>query len=164
MIPKIIHYCWFGRNPLTEEAKACITSWRRYCPDYKIMEWNESNFDVTKNDYCREAYETKKWAFVSDYARLCVAYEYGGIYMDTDVEVVCPLDSLLNHKAFMGFENDHSVSIGTFGAEKENSVVGDFLSIYCTRHFRQPDGSFDMRTKLRLVTDVLTRQYGMKLN
>ena len=164
MIPKIIHYCWFGGAPLTEAAKDCIDSWRRYCPDYEIIEWNESNFDVAQNDYCREAYEEKKWAFVSDYARLWVIYEHGGIYMDTDVEVVRPLDSLLNHKAFMGSENDRSVSIGTFGAEKKNSVVGNFFSIYDTRHFRQPDGSFDMMTNLRLVTDVLTRQYGLKLN
>ena len=164
MIPKTIHYCWFGGNPLTAEAKACIDSWQRYCPDYEILEWNESNFDVTQNVYCLEAYEAKKWAFVSDYARLWAVYEYGGIYMDTDVEVVRPLDSLLGHRVFMGFENDHSVSIGTFGAEKRNSAIGAFLSAYDARHFRQLDGSFDMTTNLRLVTDFLVRRYGLKLN
>ena len=164
MIPKTIHYCWFGGNPLTAEAKACIDSWQRYCPDYEILEWNESNFDVTQNVYCLEAYEAKKWAFVSDYARLRAVYEYGGIYMDTDVEVVRPLDSLLGHRVFMGFENDHSVSIATFGAEKRNSAIGVFLSAYDARRFRQLDGSFDMTTNLRLVTDFLVRRYGLKLN
>lgn len=164
MIPTIIHYCWFGGKSLTEKAKACIDSWRRYCPDYEIIEWNESNFDVTQNDYCREAYEAKKWAFVSDYARLWAIYEHGGIYMDTDVEVVRPLDPLLKHKAFMGFEDGTSVSIGTFGADKKNSIIGDCLSAYNTRHFRKVDGSFDMMTNLRLVTDILVRQHGLKLN
>ena len=164
MIPKIIHYCWFGGAPLTEAAKGYIDSWRRYCPDYEIIEWNESNFDVAQNDYCREAYEEKKWAFVSDYARLWVIYEHGGIYMDTDVEIVRPLDPLLEHQVFMGFENNRSVSIGTFGAEKKNNVIAEFLSAYDVRHFRKADGGFDMMTNLRLVTGILTRQYGVKLN
>lgn len=94
MIPKIIHYCMFGGKPLPDEVKYYISTWQKYCPDYEIKEWNESNFDVNQNQYCREAYETKKWAFVSDYARLKILYEYGGIYMDTDVEVCKPLDHL----------------------------------------------------------------------
>lgn len=164
MIPKIIHYCWFGGNPLTEEAKACIDSWRRYCPGYEIIEWNESNFDVTQNAYCCEAYEAKKWAFVSDYARLFAVHEHGGIYMDTDVEVVRALDSLLECKAFMGFENNESVSVGTFGGEKGNSVISKFFFAYDTRHFLQVDGSFDMTTNLRVVTDILVREYGLRLD
>lgn len=86
MIPKIIHYCWFGGNPLPEDAKKYIESWRKYCPGYEIKEWNESNFDINCCDYVREAYEAKKWAFVSDYARFYILYQYGGLYFDTDVE------------------------------------------------------------------------------
>ena len=104
MIPKIIHYCWFGGNPLSDDAKRYIASWKKYCPDYEIREWNESNFDINENDYCREAYEQKKWAFVTDYVRLKALYEYGGIYMDTDVEVVKPLDPLLSYDALSGYE------------------------------------------------------------
>ena len=98
MIPKVIHYCWFGGNPLPEEAKRCIESWKKYCPDYKIIEWNENNYDVNSNEYMKSAYKEKKWAFVSDYARIDVVYKYGGIYMDTDVELVKGLDNLLNDR------------------------------------------------------------------
>ena len=87
MIPKIIHYCWFGGKPLPDEVKKYMETWKKYCPYYEITEWNESNFDVNQNQYCREAYEAGKWAFVSDYARLKILYDYGGIYMDTDMEV-----------------------------------------------------------------------------
>ena len=87
MIPKIIHYCWFGRNPLTKMAKKCIASWRKYCPDYEIIEWNEDNFDIDYCPYVREAYDAKKWAFVSDVARLYALVKMGGIYMDTDVDL-----------------------------------------------------------------------------
>lgn len=164
MIPKIIHYCWFGGTPLSEDARACIDSWRRHCPDYEIREWNESNFDVHENTYCREAYEAKKWAFVADYVRLWVVLHYGGIYMDTDVEVVRSMDSLLGHTVFMGFESDHAVSLGTFGAEKGNSLIREFLSAYDMRRFCQPDGGFDMTTNLRIVTPILVHQYGLRLD
>ena len=97
MIPKVIHYCWFGGNPLPEEAKRCIESWKKYCPDYKIIEWNENNYDVNSNEYMKAAYKEKKWAFVSDYARIDVVYKCGGIYMDTDVELVKELDTFLNN-------------------------------------------------------------------
>ena len=102
MIPKKIHYCWFGGNPLSEEVKWYIASWKKYCPDYEIIEWNESNFDVTENAYCKEAYKAKKWAFVSDYARLTVLHDHGGFYMDADVEVVKSLDPLRVYDALSG--------------------------------------------------------------
>ena len=98
-IPKIIHYCWFGGGPINPESRKCIESWKKYCPDYKIIEWNEQNFEISQNRYAQQAYEAKKYAFVSDYVRLAVLYEYGGIYLDTDVELVRPLDELLEHKA-----------------------------------------------------------------
>ena len=104
MIPKVIHYCWFGHHPLSPLAKKCMKSWKRYFPDYEIKEWNEGNFDLSYCDYVREAYEAKKWAFVSDYARLKIVYEQGGIYMDVDVELIKPLDELTERDGYMGFE------------------------------------------------------------
>ena len=105
MIPKVIHYCWFGRNPLPPLAKKCIESWKKYCPDYEIKEWNEDNFPMDYNDYVKEAYEAKKWAFITDVVRLFALVTEGGIYMDTDVEVIKPLDGLLQYEAVSGFEN-----------------------------------------------------------
>ena len=106
MIPKIIHYCWFGGNPLPEQVKKMISTWKKYCPDYEIKEWNESNFNLDTCIYAKEAYTTKKWAFITDYVRLKVIYDYGGIYMDTDVEVCKNLDELLKWDAFSGFESE----------------------------------------------------------
>ena len=104
MIPKIIHYCWFGRNPLPESAKKCIDSWRKFLPDYEIKEWNEDNFDVNIIPYTQQAYEAKKYAFVSDYARFWILYHYGGVYFDTDVEVIRPMDDIIEKGPFMGRE------------------------------------------------------------
>ena len=115
MIPKKIHYCWFGRGEKPKLAKNCIASWKKYCPDYEIIEWNEDNFDVNMNPYTKMCYEQKKYAFLSDYVRLLVVYEHGGIYFDTDVEVINNIDFLLNEKAFIGFEID--------GTEKQIGIV-----------------------------------------
>ena len=104
MIPKTIHYCWFGKNPLPEIAVKCINSWKNFFPDYEIKEWNEDNFDLTSCDYCKEAYAVKKWAFVSDYARFKILYEYGGIYFDTDVEVIKNMEDIIKKGAFIGRE------------------------------------------------------------
>ena len=104
MIPKIIHYCWFGRNPLPESAKKCIDSWRKFLPDYEIKEWNEDNFDVNIIPYTQQAYEAKKYAFVSDYARFWILYHHGGVYFDTDVEVIRPMDDIIKKGPFMGRE------------------------------------------------------------
>lgn len=103
-IPKVIHYCWFGRHPLPDLAVQCIESWKKYCPDYVIMQWNEDNFDVTCCEYIRQAYEKERWAFVSDYARFKILYENGGIYFDTDVELINPIDDLIEKGPFMGAE------------------------------------------------------------
>ena len=104
MIPKKIHYCWFGKNPLPADVKKCIESWKKYCPDYEIIEWNESNFDITQNPFMKAAYENKAWAFVSDYARLKVVYDNGGIYLDTDVELLKSLDSLLENPCYLAIQ------------------------------------------------------------
>lgn len=144
MIPKVIHYCWFGHNPKPELVQRCIASWRKHCPDYEIVEWNEDNFDVSQNEYAREAYEEKKWAFVTDYARLWIVFHHGGIYLDTDVEVIKSFDDLLDAPAYFGFEDAASISTGLgFGAEKHNPVVGAMLEDYDTIHFRREDGTLD---------------------
>ena len=117
MIPRKIHYFWFGGNEKPAKVKKCINSWKKYCPDYELVEWNESNFDVHCMPFVEQAYNAKKYAFVSDVARLIVVYEQGGIYMDTDVEVIKPLDDLLENKAYMSFENNENVNTGQgFGA------------------------------------------------
>ena len=164
MIPKKIHYCWFGKNPLPEQIKQYIETWKKYCHDYEIIEWNEDNFDVNQNQYCREAYEAKKWAFVSDYARLKVLYDNGGIYMDTDVEVVKPLDDLLKYNWFSGFESEDRIPTGTMGAGWNSSIIKLLLSDYDNRHFIKSDGSFDLTTNVELITKALKENYNIQLN
>ncbi len=164
MIPKKIHYCWFGKNPLPEQIKQYIETWKKYCHDYEIIEWNEDNFDVNQNQYCREAYEAKKWAFVSDYARLKVLYDNGGIYMDTDVEVVKPLDDLLKYNWFSGFESEDRIPTGTMGAGWNSSIIKLLLSDYDNRHFIKNDGSFDLTTNVKLITKALKENYNIQLN
>ena len=159
MIPKIIHYCWFGGNPLPELAQKCIASWKKYCPDYEIKEWNESNFDLNCCDYVREAYEAKKWAFVSDVARLYAMVTEGGIYMDTDVEVVKPLDSLLQYHAVSGFESNTMIPTGLMACEKGNPMFKEFLDEYQMAHFILPDGTLDKTTNVVRITNTCLK-YG----
>lgn len=145
MIPKVIHYCWFGKNPKTSLVDKCIKSWKKFCPDYEIIEWNEDNFDITCNNYVKEAYEMKKWAFVTDYARLWIIYNCGGVYLDTDVEIVRSFDSLLIDPAFFGFEDEKNICTGLgFGAEKGNPIIKCMMKDYDDIHFRKIDGSLDM--------------------
>lgn len=147
MIPRIIHYCWFGNSPKPELFYRCIKSWKKYCPNYKIIEWNERNFDINSNMYVKEAYEAKKWAFVTDYVRLWAIYNYGGIYLDTDVELIKSLEDLLSKPAFFGFEDKKNINTGLgFGAEKKNIIVEYMLNDYRDIHFLKNDGSFDMMT------------------
>lgn len=144
MIPKTIHFCWFGRNEKPTLVKKCIESWKAKCPDYRIIEWNEDNFDITQNTYAREAYTAKKWAFVTDYARLWIIHKYGGIYLDTDVELLKPLDDLLGNSAFLGWEDTGKIATGLgFGAEAGNPVIWCMLQDYMNIHFQNLDGSLD---------------------
>ena len=157
-IPKVIHYCWFGRGELPPLAKRCIKSWKKYCPDYEIVCWNEDNFDLTQNRYMHEAYEARKWAFVSDVARLIIIYNQGGIYLDTDVELIKPIDDLLENSGFMGFDEKGIVATGLgFGAEKGNEIIEAFLKDYEHISFVQPDGSFDLTPCPDRNTDALKR-------
>lgn len=163
-IPKIIHYCWFGGNNLSELALKSIDSWKKYCPDYKIVEWNEKNFDINCNKYIREAYETKKWAFVTDYVRLFVLSKYGGIYMDTDVEVVRNIDEFLHNQAFLGFETTDTISTAIIGAMKGNPWIKTLLPYYDNRHFISEDGSFDTTTNVDIITKMTKANYSLELN
>lgn len=154
MIPKIIHYCWFGGNPLPKAARECINSWKKYCPDYQIIEWNESNFDVNSNLYTKQAYENKKWAFVTDVVRLYALCNYGGIYMDTDVEIIKPLDRFLTHQAFSGFEDPENIPTGIMAAEKDHPLFKKFFEYYDSRPFLV-DGQPDLTTNVTTITNLL---------
>ncbi len=163
MIPKVIHYCWFGGKPLDAMGEKCLASWKRYCPDYEIIEWNEKNFDIRVWPYAQEAYEAKKWAFVSDVARLYALVNYGGIYMDTDVELLKPLDELLELKAFSGFEGGCRILTGLMASEKAHPLFAELLDEYQTAHFLKDDGSFDMTTNVVRITNACM-PYGLQLN
>ena len=162
-IPKTIHYCWFGGNPLPEMAVSCIESWKKYCPDYEIVEWNESNFPMDYNDYVREAYEAKKWAFVSDVARLYALVSCGGVYMDTDVELIKPIDSILDYEAISGFESSGEIPTGLMACEKEHPLFVKLLEDYNGKHFLREDGSLDLTTNVTRITNVCL-EYGLVLN
>lgn len=172
MIPKIIHYCWFGGKPLPKSAIKCINSWRKFLPDYEIKEWNESNFDVNCIDYTRQAYELKKYAFVSDYARFWILYNYGGLYFDTDVEIIRSLDDIIETGPFMGIEVPANESDGTLpmvapglglGAEAKMSFYKDVLDYYETLSFVDADGNVIPGTVVSHNTKVLSDN-GLKAN
>lgn len=144
-IPKVIYYCWFGKGKMPSLAEKCIKSWKKYCPNYEIVCLNEDNFDISQNKYAQEAYDAGKWAFVSDYARLKILYEKGGIYLDTDVELLKPLDKLILDGGFMGFDDNGVISTGLgFACEKGNELVGALLKDYDDISFILSDGSYDL--------------------
>ena len=163
MIPKKIHYCWFGGKDKPEDVRKYIASWKKYCPDYEIKEWNESNFDINENEYCREAYEAKKWAFVTDYVRLKALYEEGGFYMDTDVEVVKSLEPLRVFNAVSGYESQTHIPTGTMGSCRDNEWIGMLLHDYDHRHFLRKDGSYDLTTNVISITKLTVEKYNLKL-
>ncbi|MEG1870719.1 MAG: glycosyltransferase [Peptostreptococcaceae bacterium] len=170
MIPKIIHYCWFGGNPLPELAQKCIASWRKYLPDYDIKEWNEDNFDVNIISYTSEAYEAKKYAFVSDYARFWILYKYGGLYFDTDVEVIKPLDDIIEKGSFMGCENEieknGATTLGVapglgLGVNPGLGLYKDLLDLYETLSFKTNKGNNNLKTVVEYTSELLYKR-GMK--
>ena len=163
-IPKKIHYCWFGKNSLPKSVLKCIESWKCYCPDYEIIQWNETNFDINEISYTKEAYKQGKWAFVSDYARLKIVYENGGIYLDTDVELIKSLDSLLKYDGFMGFQNNETVATGLgFGAIAGHSVMKLLLEDYFEIPFLREDGTMDLTPCPDRNTKCL-EQLGMRVD
>lgn len=168
MIPKKIHYCWVGGNPLPASVKKCIASWKKYCPDYEIIEWNESNYDFTKNQYMKDAYEAKKWGFVPDYARVDIIYHHGGIYLDTDVQVIKSFNSLLNCKSFFGFEDDENgkfyVALGLgFAGEKGNPLLKEITDSYETISFYNKDGSLNL-TPSPILNSTVLEKYGFVMD
>lgn len=174
MIPKIIHYCWFGRNPLPPLAQECIASWKKFLPDYEIKEWNEDNFDVNIIPYTAEAYKQKKYAFVSDYARFWIMYHYGGIYFDTDVEIIRPLDDIIAKGNFMGFEVDpdgdnsplkyapkycFGVNLGLgFGMEKRHPFFEKMMNYYSSLVFMNPEPGPWCKTIVAYTTELLMEE------
>lgn len=166
MIPKIIHYCWFGGCEIPDHDRKCIESWKRFCPDYEIIRWDESNYDVHKIRYMHEVYEAKKWGFVPDYARLDIVYEHGGVYLDTDVELIRNIDDLLENKAFMGFEQDGQfVNPGLgFGAEKHMPLLRETMdSIYSSRVFKLGPNEYDTTPSPIMNVEFLESK-GLKKN
>ena len=144
VIPKVIHYCWFGKKEIPIQYKKWMESWKKYCPDYEIIEWNESNYDIKKNSYMYEAYQAKKWGFVPDYARLDIIYNHGGIYLDTDVEVIKNLDELLYQDAFVGIDGSRNICLGLgFGARPQFQLIKDLRDEYNKRSFCYEDGTID---------------------
>lgn len=163
-IPRIIHYCWFGGKPKPPLAEKCIASWKKFCPDYEIREWNEDNFDLsTAPAYVHQAYEAGRWAFVTDYVRLVALVKMGGVYMDTDVEVVKPLDAYLQHEAFAGFESVDRVQTGLLACRPDFPLFREFLSHYDTAQFLLPDGTQDTTTNVEVLTRLCVAR-GLQLN
>ena len=162
-IPKVIHYCWFGKGEKTELHKRCLSSWKRYCPDYQIVEWNEDNYDIKQNLYMKQAYAAGKWAYVSDYARMDIIYHHGGIYLDTDVELLKSLDSLLGLEAFIAHGQWPAVNSGAgLGAVKGNPVLKEILEDERSfAPFVQEDGTLNMTQNGFYETSAL-RRHGFK--
>lgn len=150
MIPKVIHYVWLGKSEKPDKIKHCMESWRKYLQDYEIKEWNEDNFPINYNKFVTQSYMAKKYAFASDVIRLYVLYEYGGIYMDTDVEVFKTLDEFLCEKAFTGFENVGFPVCATMGAEKGNPIIKEFLDYY-------RDKDFEEKTNTVIMSEILEK-------
>lgn len=168
MIPKIIHYCWFGGKDLPKSAQKYISSWKRYFPDYEIRRWDESNFDVNIIPYTQEAYSAKKYAFVSDYARFWILYNYGGLYFDTDVEVIKNMDDIVARGPFMGCEGTaqeraSATSLGVapglgLGVNPGLGLYEDILKIYQSKHFSSPEGKLNCENVVTITTDLLCQK------
>lgn len=158
MIPKVLHYCWFGKNDMPKQFQKNIESWKRLCPDYEIIRWDESNYDYKKSKYMAQAYESKKWGFVPDYARLDIINTYGGIYLDTDIELVKPLDDFLQFQLYCGFENAWFVNFGLgFGGTAENSVLQEMMDLYDETDFIKSDYTLNLIASPVYQTKILAR-------
>ncbi len=163
MIPKKIHYCWFGRGEKPKLAQKCIASWHKYCPDYEIIEWNEDNFDLDANPYTRWCYDNRKYAFLSDYARLLIIGDYGGFYFDTDVELIRPLDDLLDNEFVISFENGAYVETAVLGAQKGHPFAKLMADFYIDYPFKTKNGKFNATPSTPIWTHFLKKHYGLKL-
>ena len=165
MIPKIIHYCWFGKKSLPPLAKKCIKSWKKFFPDYEIKEWNESNYDVNKISYTKEAYVAKKYAFVSDFARFDILNEYGGIYFDTDVEVIKDMSPIIEKGAFAGIETAGGLAAGLgIAALQRDSIIAEVIESYKNSHFINEDGTQNLLTVVDRVSSIFEKHGFVKEN
>lgn len=163
-IPKVIHYCWFGRAKIPAQYREWMESWKKYCPDYEIIEWNEDNYDIHKNRYIEQAYDLKKWAFVSDYARIDIINKYGGVYLDTDVELLKNIDVLLKNDAFCGFQSYKYVAYGLgFGAGKQNQILSEIKEYYDAMDFVSENGTLNQITCPVIQTEVM-KKHGLVCN
>lgn len=163
-IPKVIHYCWFGRKEKPTIVKKCIESWRKNLIEYEIIEWNEDTFDINFNEFVKQAYDKGMFAFVSDYVRVFALYNYGGIYLDTDVEVLKEFtDDILSNDSFWGFEEKNFIATSTIGAKKGNMFIKSFLDTYQGKKFIKYDGSIDTLTNVAIVSDMV-KNIGIKLD
>ena len=173
-IPKIIHYCWFGGNQLPKLAQKCIASWQKFLPDYQIKRWDETNFNLQACAYVQEAYQAKKYAFVSDYARFAILHKYGGLYFDTDVELIRPLDNILSRGAFMGLQSDFDSTIGInpglglavapglgLAVAPGLGLYKELLDAYHERHFLNVDGTYNVTTVVTDTTEII-KKYGLE--
>jgi len=165
MIPKIIHYCWFGGSPLPDIAQKCIASWKKHSPDYEFMLWNETNFDINIVPFTAQVAKVKKWGFIVDYIRAYVIYNYGGIYLDTDVELLRPFDGdILQNTCFSGFESEVFVNPGNiFAGEKGCSIAKELMDFYASYNFVKEDGELNLTPSPKIFTDILLK-YGLKQN
>lgn len=159
MIPKIIHYCWLSSDPIPQKLRDCMGSWKKKLPDYEFMLWDLNRFDIHSSMWVNEAYEAKKYAFAADYIRLYAVYNYGGIYMDMDVEVVRSFDELLTSSYILGLETKKGVEAGIFGAEKNNPFIGKCMDYYKIRNFVSENGKFDLRTLPNIMYEILIDNY-----
>lgn len=163
-IPKTIHYCWFGEKTKSELIQRCIDSWKKYAPDFNIVEWNETNFDINKYEYVKQAYNKQKYAFVSDVVRFDVLYRLGGIYLDTDVELLKPLDFLIEENIFFGYDQKEKIASGLImGCIPEQKIIKEILDFYKKSSFLLPNGNPNMTTVVTIVSDILEKN-GFKLD
>ncbi len=159
VIPKVIHYCWFGLGPIPDSHKRWMESWHKFCPDYEIKEWNEKNYDISKNLYMKQAYDSEKWGFVPDYARLDIIYQHGGIYLDTDVELIANIDDLLYQDGFIGFESAEWINFGMgFGAVPRLEIIRELRDDYQGRKMLEEDGTPNLMTSPMIQTEFLQKR------
>ena len=166
MIPKIIHYIWLGGKPLPSMVEKCIKSWHKKCPGWEIKRWDESNLNIDINQYCRQAYDAKKYAFASDVLRFDILQKYGGVYLDVDVELLKPLDDLLGVQSFAGFEQYNTLSVAPgliFGSEQNGTVVSEIVDLYSRDTFVNEYGECNLETVCSKVTNLLIEKYGLQL-
>ena len=162
MIPKIIHYCWFGNGPMPEKERKCIETWKKFFPDYRFIKWDENNFDFKSCKFAMQAYDAKMYAFVSDYVRAKVLFKYGGLYLDTDVEVIKPFPKILDGKGFLGFERRHFIGTAVLASQMGSEVMQKLVNYYEQHDFLMEDGLMDNIANVSVLTDIL-KEYGLEL-